>query len=58
MNNLQTRLAAANKELEALRASSLVAAVHTPVLAAAAHLPPLTSLDISVKLRRSSLTRE
>ncbi|QQP56847.1 Uncharacterized protein FKW44_001649 [Caligus rogercresseyi] len=53
LKNLQTQLAAVNKELEALRASSLVAAVQTPVLAAATHLPPLTSLDMKNWFRQA-----
>ncbi|QQP35121.1 Uncharacterized protein FKW44_023258, partial [Caligus rogercresseyi] len=53
MKNLQAQLAAANKELEALRAAPLVAAVQTPIPAAAAHLPPLTSLDMKDWFRQA-----
>ncbi|QQP50886.1 Uncharacterized protein FKW44_012037, partial [Caligus rogercresseyi] len=53
LRNIQAQLAAANKELEALRTAPLVTAVQTPVLAAAAHLPPLTSLHMKDWFRQA-----
>ncbi|QQP36646.1 Uncharacterized protein FKW44_021813 [Caligus rogercresseyi] len=53
LKNLQAQLAAANKELEALRAAHSVATVQTPFLAAAAHLPSFTSLDMKDWFRQA-----